>query len=275
MKKGVYTMNTTLYKYKSLDSSYFILDPKKNSFPITKGFVQEACDKAFSIGADGIIRGPFFMKQKVKMELFGHDGIEQKVTDNSIRAFAMYLYDAGYIEDSHIIIDTNSGQYEAEYINPVNGFVKVTSKDIIFPQDNFASVKALVPSSNQSALYKDRLFNAVCLENNPKSSILMLEETGRNEITSFQVKTPSLVEDGTCMISSSDAHLTSVKSYLAGVLAYRMGLVHSHLEVVTCHGSIFIEMNHGEINSIAAAKKSGLLMMEYHHRGFVSNTSCS
>lgn len=260
-------MNTTLYKYKSLDGNYFILDPIKNTFPITKSFVNKACNESFSIGADGIIRGPFFINKGIKMELFNEYVIEINPNPNSIRVFVQYLLDCGYVTDDTFKIETKQGGVMVNMINKEDSeLIKISMKDLIFPEDELQLKPSYSNPVVQSMVYQDKVFHAACLEKSTASSILMLEEMGKSQVQSYRITGQEELEEQFTTISEDKDFSHTQKHIIAAVAAHRLGLLGNQITITSSYGDIYIEIDDEKNIYIAAeAMRNGLLMMDVQH----------
>lgn len=265
------TMNTTLYKYKSLGYHFFILDPKKNSFPISKAFVTQVCDETFSIGANGVIRGPFVLGNQFKMEVFDSSGIEIDATENSIRVFAKYLQDAGYTSESTATIITNKGKVLVTYMNEKKDFIKIHDITLYFPEDHLPMLQTFCNPWIQPILLDGRLYHGVHMEDQ-QTKTFMIEDVTSATTYAYTVNHSGSITEDSCFVSTDSNKTVEVRNYLAAACAYRFGLIDSKVTISSSMGELEIQMDTSHtLSTTAKAQKNGLLMMEYNHVGISAN----
>ena len=69
-------MNYAYAKYHALGNDYIVIDPKYNSIKLTPGNIKLVCHRNFGIGSDGILYGPIFEDNTIKLRIFNPDGSE-------------------------------------------------------------------------------------------------------------------------------------------------------------------------------------------------------
>jgi diaminopimelate epimerase len=128
-------MAIVLEKYHGLGNDYLIVDPNKNNLKMVKESVQLLCNRHFGIGSDGILYGPIFENNKIKVKIYNPDGSEAEKSGNGIRIFSRYLKDAGYIKNQALILDTLGGSVEVEYIDNKAHMLMVVMGKVAFMSD--------------------------------------------------------------------------------------------------------------------------------------------
>ena len=83
----------TLRKYHGLGNDYLIYDPNRNACELQERQVEALCRRNLGVGADGILYGPFFDGDKMRVRIFNPDGSEAEKSGNGIRIFSKYLKD--------------------------------------------------------------------------------------------------------------------------------------------------------------------------------------
>ena len=84
----------TLRKYHGLGNDYLIYDPNRNACELQERQVEALCRRNLGVGADGILYGPFFDGDKMRVRIFNPDGSEAEKSGNGMGIFARYLKDA-------------------------------------------------------------------------------------------------------------------------------------------------------------------------------------
>ena len=60
----------TLRKYHGLGNDYLIYDPNRNACELQERQVEALCRRNLGVGADGILYGPFFDGDKMRVRIF-------------------------------------------------------------------------------------------------------------------------------------------------------------------------------------------------------------
>ncbi|MCT4613109.1 MAG: diaminopimelate epimerase [Clostridia bacterium] len=97
------------HKYTALGNDYIVIDPNKESIFLTEERIKRLCDRNFGIGADGILYGPIFEGNKVRLKIYNSDGTEAEMCGNGFRMFARYLHDQNLTYDDSIELITKGG----------------------------------------------------------------------------------------------------------------------------------------------------------------------
>ena len=96
----------TLRKYHGLGNDYLIYDPNRNACELQERQVEALCRRNLGVGADGILYGPFFDGDKMRVRIFNPDGSEAEKSGNGIRIFSKYLKDMGYVTEESYVLHT-------------------------------------------------------------------------------------------------------------------------------------------------------------------------
>ena len=99
-------------KMHGLGNDFVLLDCLEGS-PVPdemlSDFSQDACDRHFGIGGDGVLLILPDEAAAFRMRMFNPDGSESEMCGNGIRCFAKYLYDAGKIDAGSVSVATSMG----------------------------------------------------------------------------------------------------------------------------------------------------------------------
>lgn len=88
-------------KYSALGNDYIVIDPNLNDFEPSSNIIANICNRNFGVGADGILLGPIFEKERKDIpfvRIFNSDGSEAEKSGNGLRIFSQYLLDEKYID---------------------------------------------------------------------------------------------------------------------------------------------------------------------------------
>lgn len=134
---------TDFYKYHALGNDYIVIDPKQTDIAMTQENIQLICDRHLGLGSDGILYGPIFADEKIKLRIFNPDGSEAEKSGNGVRMFAKYLGDRQYVRENEFFISTLGGRVAIEIINLPEGLIKVDMGKVTFQSD-------LIPVAGES-----------------------------------------------------------------------------------------------------------------------------
>ncbi len=99
-------------KYHSLGNDYLVYDCNRNKPALTADAIRAVCHRQYGFGADGILLGPFFSEDGIRLQIYNPDGSSAEKSGNGILIFAKYLKDAGYIQkkEFEILIEKKQGE---------------------------------------------------------------------------------------------------------------------------------------------------------------------
>jgi len=123
------------YKYHALGNDYIVIDPNQTNIDINEQNIKIICNRNIGLGSDGILYGPIFDQQKIKLRIFNPDGSEAEKSGNGIRMFSKYLADANYINERTFSISTLGGEVSVEIIDLKDGLIKVDMGSVTFQSD--------------------------------------------------------------------------------------------------------------------------------------------
>lgn len=149
------------YKYHALGNDYIVIDPNKIDVSLSPDNIRLICHRNFGIGSDGILYGPIFGSEKMKMKLriFNPDGSEAEKSGNGIRIFSKYLLDAGYITSRTFQLITLGGEVTIEITDPSIPLITVNMGSVTFQSD-------LIPvaGSSREVIENDLVIDSVPLK---------------------------------------------------------------------------------------------------------------
>ena len=171
----------TLRKYHGLGNDYLIYDPNRNACELQERQVEALCRRNLGVGADGILYGPFFDGDKMRVRIFNPDGSEAEKSGNGIRIFSKYLKDMGYVTEESYVLHTKAGETRVTFLNEQGDLMRV---DMGYPE--FVAKKIPVVGFegeivNEAIFFCDNFYNATCVSLGNPNCVLMLEEVSRKK----------------------------------------------------------------------------------------------
>jgi diaminopimelate epimerase len=104
-------------KYEALGNDYIVIDPTRTELPITTETVVLLCDRHRGVGGDGVLYGPFFEGDAVRLRIFNSDGSECEKSGNGLRMFARYLREHGHVTTDRFVLRTLAGDATAQVVD--------------------------------------------------------------------------------------------------------------------------------------------------------------
>ena len=126
---------TDFYKYHALGNDYIIIDPNETDLPMTSENIKSICDRHMGLGSDGILYGPIFENEQVKLRIFNPDGTEAEKSGNGLRMFAKYIGDRQYIKENEFNLSTLGGKVAIKILDLKLGLIKVDMGEVTFISD--------------------------------------------------------------------------------------------------------------------------------------------
>jgi diaminopimelate epimerase len=147
------------YKYHALGNDYIVIDPNKIDVSLSPDNIRLICHRNFGIGSDGILYGPIFRSEKMKLRILNPDGSEAEKSGNGIRIFSKYLLDAGYITSRTFKLITLGGEVTIEITDSSIPLITVKMGAVTFQSD-------LIPvaGSSREVIENDLLIDSVPLK---------------------------------------------------------------------------------------------------------------
>ena len=161
----------TLRKYHGLGNDYLIYDPNRNERLLQERQIKALCRRNVGVGADGILYGPFFDGETIRVRIFNPDGSEAEKSGNGIRIFSKYLKDAGYVKEDSYVLTTKAGKTQVDFLKDDGSLMKAMFLASEIPAVGFG--EEIV---NEAIFFCDNFYNATCVSMGNPNCVLMLEE---------------------------------------------------------------------------------------------------
>ena len=171
----------TLRKYHGLGNDYLIYDPNRNACELQERQVEALCRRNLGVGADGILYGPFFDGDKMRVRIFNPDGSEAEKSGNGIRIFSKYLKDMGYVTEESYVLHTKAGETRVTFLNEQGDLMRVDMGYPEFVAKEIAVVGFEGEIVNEAIFFGDNFYNATCVSLGNPNCVLMLEEVSQKK----------------------------------------------------------------------------------------------
>ena len=171
----------TLRKYHGLGNDYLIYDPNRNACELQERQVEALCRRNLGVGADGILYGPFFDGDKMRVRIFNPDGSEAEKSGNGIRIFSKYLKDMGYVTEESYVLHTKAGETRVTFLNEQGDLMRV---DMGYPEFVVKEIPVVGFEGeivNEAIFFGDNFYNATCVSLGNPNCVLMLEEVSQKK----------------------------------------------------------------------------------------------
>lgn len=122
-------------KYEALGNDYLVVDPTRTELPVNPQTVVLLCDRHRGVGADGVLYGPFFEGDAIRLRIFNSDGSECEKSGNGLRMFARYLCERGHVAGSRFVLRTLAGDAPAEVVDFDAGIFTVVMGSFTFDSE--------------------------------------------------------------------------------------------------------------------------------------------
>ena len=171
----------TLRKYHGLGNDYLIYDPNRNACELQERQVEALCRRNLGVGADGILYGPFFDGDKMRVRIFNPDGSEAEKSGNGIRIFSKYLKDMGYVTEESYVLHTKAGETRVTFLNEQGDLMRVDMGYPEFVAKEIPVVGFAGEIVNEAIFFDDNFYNATCVSLGNPNCVLMLEEVSQKK----------------------------------------------------------------------------------------------
>lgn len=171
----------TLRKYHGLGNDYLIYDPNRNACELQERQVESLCRRNLGVGADGILYGPFFDGDKMRVRIFNPDGSEAEKSGNGIRIFSKYLKDMGYVTEESYVLHTKAGETRVTFLNEQGDLMRVDMGYPEFVAKEIPVVGFEGEIVNEAIFFGDNFYNATCVSLGNPNCVLMLEEVSQKK----------------------------------------------------------------------------------------------
>ena len=171
----------TLRKYHGLGNDYLIDYPNRNACDLQERQVEALCRRNLGVGADGILYGPFFDGDKMRVRIFNPDGSEAEKSGNGIRIFSKYLKDMGYVTEESYVLHTKAGETRVTFLNEQGDLMRVDMGYPEFVAKEIPVVGFEGEIVNEAIFFGDNFYNATCVSLGNPNCVLMLEEVSQKK----------------------------------------------------------------------------------------------
>ena len=158
-----------------------IYDPNRNACELQERQVEALCRRNLGVGADGILYGPFFDGDKMRVRIFNPDGSEAEKSGNGIRIFSKYLKDMGYVTEESYVLHTKAGETRVTFLNEQGDLMRVDMGYPEFVAKEIPVVGFEGEIVNEAIFFCDNFYNATCVSLGNPNCVLMLEEVSRKK----------------------------------------------------------------------------------------------
>lgn len=166
----------TLRKYHGLGNDYLVYDPNENDFLLQERQMVQLCRRNIGVGADGILYGPFFDGDEIRLRIFNPDASEAEKSGNGIRIFSKYLKDMGYVTTDSYVLTTKAGKTEIHFLDKEGNKMRVDMGYAKFAAGDIPAVGFGNEIVNEAIFFCDNFYNATCVSVGNPNCVLMLEE---------------------------------------------------------------------------------------------------
>jgi diaminopimelate epimerase len=127
-------------KYEALGNDYLIVDPTRTDLAVTGEVARRLCDRRRGVGADGVLYGPFFEGDAVRLRIFNSDGSECEKSGNGLRMFARYLLEHGHVSADRFVLRTLAGDAVARVVDLAAGVFTITMGTFTFDSERLPAL---------------------------------------------------------------------------------------------------------------------------------------
>lgn len=252
---------TDFYKYHALGNDYIVIDPQKVKIPMTQKNIQSICNRHLGIGSDGILYGPIFEADKIKLRIFNPDGSEAEKSGNGIRIFSKYLGDFQYVNSNEFLLSSLGGEVTVEIINLTEGLIKVDMGTVTFQSDLIPVAGERREVIQEPLEVNGEILLVTCLSIGNPHCVVPLQDISREKV----IDLGSIIEKNSLFPNRTNVQLMRVigrqnihieiwergagytmasgsSSCAAASAAYKLGLVEREVKVHMPGGEIDIDI---------------------------------
>lgn len=103
-------MNTLKFaKMHGAGNNFVIFEDMDNKYKNLEGIAKVLCDRAFGIGADGILLVRKSSTAEIQMVIINADGSYAAMCGNGLRCFVKYVYEKGIVKSEIMKVETGDG----------------------------------------------------------------------------------------------------------------------------------------------------------------------
>lgn len=121
-------------KMHGIGNDYVYVDCFQEEVKNPSEVAKKVSDRHYGIGSDGLILVLPSKKSDIKMDMYNLDGTRGMMCGNGIRCVAKFVYDRGYVEKTHFMIETLAGEKEVWVDIGADGKVESVTVDMGVPR---------------------------------------------------------------------------------------------------------------------------------------------
>ena len=250
-----------LEKYHALGNDYLVLDSRNHPDLLNTEQIKLLCHRNFGFGSDGMLYGPIYEDNKLKVRIYNPDGSEAEKSGNGVRIFSKYLKDFGYITNDQFTLSTLGGDVEVQYLSPNGEKMRVL-------MGKTTCLSSLLPATgkereiiNEEMIFNNQKYSVTCVSIGNPHCVIPMKLISKELVT----KLGPYVENSTNFPNRINMQLLEVidrshinieiyergagytlasgsSSCAAATAAYRLGLVDSKVIVHMPGGDLLIEI---------------------------------
>lgn len=213
------------------------------------------------IGSDGILYGPIFEGDKIKLRIFNLDGSEAEKSGNGIRIFSKYLGDFQYVNSNEFLLSSLGGEVTVEIVNLTEGLIKVDMGTVTFQSDLIPVAGERREVIQEPLEVNGETLLVTCLSIGNPHCIVPLQNISREKVINLEpiIEKNSLFPNRTNVqlmrvIGRQNIHIeiwergagytmaSGSSSCAAASAAYKLGLVEREVKVHMPGGEIDIDI---------------------------------
>lgn len=167
------------YKYHALGNDYIVMDPRDVNTSLSKENIKLICDRNFGVGSDGILYGPIFEGDQIKVKILNPDGSEAEKSGNGIRIFSKYLLDLNYVKERSFKLQTVGGEVVVEYLDLKGNLIKVSMGIVTFVSNLIPMIGGEREVVNETFKIGEEFYKLTCLSIGNPHCVVLLDEISR------------------------------------------------------------------------------------------------
>lgn len=167
-------MSNDYRRYHALGNDFIVIDPNNTDLVLTKDAIRLICHRNYGIGSDGILYGPFFSDNRMRVRILNPDGTEAEKSGNGVRIFSRYLIDAGYVSEKRFSLETLGGTVHVEVLDDEACRFRVDMGTVTFRSTDIPVAGPVRDVVDEEFLLRDKQHRITCLSiGNPHCVILV------------------------------------------------------------------------------------------------------
>jgi diaminopimelate epimerase len=173
------------YKYHGLGNDYIVMDPKKTDVRLTVENIKLICDRNFGVGSDGILYGPIFEGNTIRLKIYNPDGSVAEKSGNGVRIFSRYLVESGYITSKKFTFKTDGGTVETTVLRDDASLLRVNMGGITFTSSRIPVSGPEREVIDEKLDIGGKEYNVTCISIGNPHCVIPLEEISKETAKSI------------------------------------------------------------------------------------------